>query len=119
MTFRDGKLLVNVEDAGIPAMFASVVQNTLDLLSKNNGQSDLIDMLGLLWNQAQLPDYSDPNSMETEAEMLANVCWFNCMGVDDASGKFDLNNGNLRLTFNNKIADHPTFQKAETILREM
>jgi cholesterol oxidase len=72
-----------------------------------------------LWNQAQLPDYSDPNGMETEAEMLANVCWFNCMGVDDASGKFDLNNGNLRLTFNNKIADHPTFQKAETILREM
>lgn len=119
VTFRDGKLLVNVEDAGIPSMFASIVQNTLDMLSKNNGQADLIDMLGLLWNQAQLPDYSDPNSMETEAEMLANVCWFNCMGVDDASGKFDLDNGNLRLTFDNKIADHPTFQKAETILREM
>ena len=117
--FRDNKLLINVEDAGIPSMFASIVQNTLDMLSKTNGQADLIDMLGLLWNNAQLPDYSDPNSMETEAEMLENVCWFNCMGVDDASGKFTLENGNLNLTFSGKIADHPTFQKAETILREM
>ena len=119
VTFRDGKLLVNVEDAGIPSMFASIVQNTLDMLSKNNGQADVIDMLGLLWNQGQLPDYSDPNTMETEAEMLANVCWFNCMGVDDASGKFELDNGNLSLSFSGKIANHPTFQKAETILREM
>src|SRR6267142_338141 len=119
VTFRDGKLLVNVEDAGIPAMFASLVQNTLDMLSRDNGQADLIDMLGLLWNNAQLPDYSDPGSMQTEHEMLMNTCWFNCMGVDDASGKFDLDNGRLRLTFNNRISKHPTFQKAETILREM
>src|SRR5882762_209780 len=60
VTFRDGKLLVNVEDAGIPAMFASLVQNTLEMLSRDNGQADLIDMLGLLWTNAQLPDYSDP-----------------------------------------------------------
>lgn len=119
VTFREGKLLVNVEDAGIPSMFASLVETTLEMLSKNNGKADLIDMLGLLWNQGQLPDYSNPSSMETEAEMLANACWFNCMGVDDASGKFDLDNGRLRLTFSNKIADHPTFQKAETILKEM
>ena len=118
VTFRDGKLLVNVEDAGIPPMFASLVENTLDLLSKG-GQADLIDALGLLWNQGQLPDYSNPGTMQTEAEMLMNVCWFNCMGVDDASGKFELDNGNLKLTFKNKIADHPTFQKAETILKEM
>ncbi len=48
-----------------------------------------------------------------------NVCWFNCMGVDDASGKFELDHGHLNLTFKNKISDHPTFQKAETILKEM
>src|SRR6266850_1066229 len=119
VTFRDGKLLVNVEDAGIPAMFASLVEKTLKMLEKDKGQADVIDMLGLLWNSAQLPDYSDPGSMQTEHEMLMNTCWFNCMGVDDASGKFDLDNGRLRLTFNNRISKHPTFQKAETILREM
>ncbi len=48
-----------------------------------------------------------------------NVCWFNCTGVDDASGKFNLENGRLNLTFKQKISDHPTFQKAETILRKM
>jgi cholesterol oxidase len=118
VTFRSGKLLVNVEDAGIPPMFASLVQTTLDMLSRQK-QADVIDMLGLLWNQAKLPDPSDPTSMQTESEMLMNVCWFNCMGVDDASGKFDLDNGTLRLRFENKIADHPTFAKAETILREL
>ncbi len=118
VTFRDGKLLINIEDAGIPPMFASLVENTLDLLSRQK-QGDLIDMLGLLWSQAKLPDYTDPTSMQTESEMLMNVCWFNCMGVDDASGKFDLDNGSLRLRFDQKISEHPTFKKAATILRGM
>jgi cholesterol oxidase len=83
VTFRDGKLLVNVEDAGIPAMFASLVEKTLKMLAQDNGQADVIDMLGLLWNSAQLADYSDPNTMQTEAEMLMNTCWFNCMGMDE------------------------------------
>ena len=118
VTFRDGKLLVNVEDAGIPSMFASLTEKTLDMLSKNS-KADLVGLLGLLWDKAQLPDYTNPNDMQTEAEMLMNVCWFNCMGVDDALGKFDLRNGRLNLTFKQKISDHPTFQKAETIMREM
>ncbi len=118
VTFREGKQLLNVEDAGIPSMFASLVENMLDLLAKG-GQKDLIDLLGVLWNQGELPDYSNPNDMQTEAEMLMNVCWFNCMGVDGASGTFSLNNGNLDLKFSDKIADHPTFKKAETVLQEM
>lgn len=119
VTFREGKLLVNVEDAGIPAMFASLVQKTLEMLAGDNGQADVIDMLGLLWNSAQLPDYSDPAGMQTEAEMLMNTCWSNCMGIDDATGKFDLDGGQLRLTFGGKIWKHPTFQKAESILQEL
>jgi choline dehydrogenase-like flavoprotein len=119
VTFRDGKVLVNVEDAGIPSMFASMTQRVLDILAKGNGQADVISLASLLWNNAQLPDVSDPSSMQTEAEMLMNVSWFNCMGTDDASGKFDLHNGRLRLRFDQKIANHPTFQKAETVLREM
>jgi len=49
--------------------------------------------------------------------MLMNICWFNCMGVDDATGKFDLQDGRLRLRWTQRIADNPTFHKAETILR--
>src|SRR5262249_17571216 len=58
VTFRDGRLLVNVEDAGIPSMFASLVERTLKMLEKDGGHADVIDMLGLLWNKAELPDYS-------------------------------------------------------------
>jgi cholesterol oxidase len=116
--FRDGNLMVNVEDAGIPSMFASLVQRTLDLLSQGK-KADVVSMMGMLWNQAKLPDYSDPKSMQTEDEMLMHVSWFNCMGTDDASGRFDLLNGRLRLRFATPIANHPTFQKAETILREL
>jgi cholesterol oxidase len=116
VTFRDGKLLVNVEDAGIPSMFASLVERTLNMIG-NGKQADLINLLGLLWDNAELPDYSDPDNMETEAEMLMGTTWFNCMGRDDATGTFDLHNDNLRLTFSTPIANHPTFQKAEEILR--
>jgi choline dehydrogenase-like flavoprotein len=116
VTFRNGKLLVNVEDAGIPAMFASLVDRTLSMIG-NGQQANLVDLLGVLWDKAQLPDNSDPRNNETEAEMLMGTSWFNCMGKDDASGTFDLHNGQLRLTFNQPIAQHPTFQKAEEILR--
>ncbi len=119
VTFRDGKLLVNVEDAGIPAMFASLVEKTLKMLEQDKGQADVIDMLGLLWNNAQLPDYSDPNTMQTEAEMLMNTCWFNCMGMDDATGILTLDGDDLQLNFTGAIAKHPTFQKAESVLQEL
>jgi len=119
VTFRDGKLLVNVEDAGIPAMFASLVEKTLKMLEQDKGQADVIDMLGLLWNSAQLPDYSDPNDMQTEAEMLMNTCWFNCMGMDDATGVLSLDGDDLQLNFTGAIAKHPTFQKAESVLQEL
>jgi cholesterol oxidase len=117
VTFRDGQVLVNVEDAGIPSMFASIVQQTLKLLSKPGEPSKVIGLMSSLWNQAKLPDYSDPTTMQTESEMMMNICWFNCMGTDDATGTFDLHNGHLRLRFSQKIADHPTFHLAENILR--
>lgn len=116
VTFRNGKLLVNVEDAGIPPMFASLVERTLNMIGDGK-QADLFKLLGLLWDKAELPDYSDPKNFETEAEMLMGTSWFNCMGKDDATGKFDLSNGQLRLTFTSPIANHPTFKKAEEILR--
>ena len=114
--FRDGQVLVNIEDAGIPAMFASLVQLVLKQTSQ---PGNVIAMLAALWNQGKLPDYADPNTMQTESEMLMNMSWFNCMGTDDASGKFDLHHDRLRLQFTGKIANHPTFQKAEAILKAM
>ena len=97
-------------------MFASIVEKTLAMLADGN-KANLIKMLGLLWDKAELPNYNDPEKMKTESEMLMNTSWFNCMGMDDASGKFDLHHGRLRLSFATPIADHPTFQKAEEILR--
>jgi cholesterol oxidase len=115
--FREGATFVNVEDAGIPSMFASTVQRVLKMLAQPSQPSSVVSLMSALWRQAKLPDYSDPLTMQTEHEMLMNVSWFNCMGTDDASGKFDLHNGRLRLRFDQKIADHPTFHKAEEILR--
>ncbi|HEU4938394.1 MAG TPA: GMC oxidoreductase [Vicinamibacterales bacterium] len=117
VTFRDGGVLVNVEDAGIPAMFASIVQQTLKMLAQPSEPSKVVGLMSSLWNKARLPDYSDPTTMQTESEMMMNICWFNCMGTDDATGTFDLHNGHLRLRFSQKIADHPTFHLAENILR--
>jgi cholesterol oxidase len=117
VTFRDGQTLVNVEDAGIPSMFASIVQQTLKMLAQPGEPSKVLGLMSSLWNSAKLPDYNDPTSMQTENEMMMNICWFNCMGRDDATGVFDLHNGNLRLRFSQKIADHPTFHLAENILR--
>jgi cholesterol oxidase len=117
VTFRDGQLLVNVEDAGIPSMMASIVQQTLKMLAHPGEPSKVLGLMSSLWNNAKLPDYTDPTSMQTESEMMMNICWFNVMGTDDATGTFDLHNGHLRLRFAQKIADHPTFHLAETILR--
>ena len=117
VTFRDGQILVNVEDAGIPSMFASMVQQTLKMLAQPGEPSKVLGLMSSLWNSAKLPDYNDPTSMQTENEMMMNICWFNCMGRDNATGVFDLYNGNLRLRFSEKIADHPTFHLAENILR--
>ena len=115
--FREGSTFVNVEDAGIPSMMASLVQQVLKMLAEPSQPSKVVGLVSALWNDAKLPDYGDPLTMQTEHEMLMNVAWFNCMGNDDASGRFDLQNGRLRLKFDNKIADHPTFHKAESILR--
>src|SRR2546429_7710298 len=50
-----------------------------------------------------------PNVMQTEAEMLMNTCWFNCMGMDDATGVLSLDGDDLQLNFTGAIAKHPTF----------
>src|SRR5439155_25012713 len=85
---QDGKLHINIEDGGIPGMFAAVTRASLNILD-NAAQVDpfmramkgvwsfgrLSDLLPLL---PQLPDPRDPAHYRTEDELLADVFWFNC-----------------------------------------
>ena len=66
-----------------------------------------------------LPDTYDPTSSQTEAEMVANILFFNVMGQDDASGKFTLDNDKLKLDWDKKIGDTPIFGKIETLLKSL
>jgi len=66
-----------------------------------------------------LPDTYDPESFQTEAEMVANIFFFNVMGQDDASGKFTLDNDNLKLDWDKKIGETPIFGKIETLLKSL
>jgi cholesterol oxidase len=135
--FQDGKLHVNIEDGGIPAMFAAVTRAGLNVLD-NAAQSELFThaMKGV-WAFGRLadlvpflpqpPDPKDPARFRTEDEMLADVFWFNCMGTDRTlgvngpQGKFDLEgNGHVTLKYTGgKLADDPVFKRIEQIMKQM
>ncbi len=51
--------------------------------------------------------------------MVANIFFFNVMGQDDASGKFTLDNDNLKLDWDKKIGETPIFGKIETLLKSL
>jgi cholesterol oxidase len=119
----------HVEDAGIPAMFAAVASTTLGVLD-NFAQREVLraKMKFAFMNMAlpdlrdffpHLPDTHDPTSNETEAEMVANIFFFNVMGQDDASGKFTLDNDKIKLDWDKKIGETPVFEKIETLLKSL
>ncbi len=66
-----------------------------------------------------LPDTYDPESYQTEAEMVSNIFFFNVMGQDDASGKFTLNNDWLDLNWDEEIGETPIFRKIEVLLKSL
>jgi cholesterol oxidase len=122
-------LHIHVEDAGIPEMFAAITSTTIGVLD-NFAQRELLKakMKFAFMSMAipdlrdffpHLPDTHDPTSNETEAEMLANVFFFNVMGQDDASGKFTLENDSIKLDWDKKIGETPIFQKVETLLQSL
>lgn len=48
--------------------------------------------------------------------MLADIFFFNAMGVDEANGKFDLDaDGDLALTWDSPPSEHVTFRKTEEL----
>ena len=66
-----------------------------------------------------LPDTFDPNDARTEAEIVANIFFFNVMGQDRGDGQFSLHGDQLDLTWKNSPADDPIFAKIETLLKAL
>jgi cholesterol oxidase len=129
--FQDGKLHMTIEDGAIPPMFASVTGAALSVLDNAAQRDAFMQAMRGVWIMGQLPDLQaffpllpdpyNPKRLQTEDEMVMNIFFFNCMGTDDAKGKFELDVfGNLKLSFpEGKLADHPVFQKTEGILKAM
>lgn len=124
-----GGLHIKVEDSAIPEMFAAIASTTLNVLD-NFAKRELLKarMKFAFTNLAMpdlrdffphLPDTYDPESYQTEDEMVSNIFFFNVMGQDDASGKFTLKNDRLKLDWDKKIGETPIFQKIETLLKAL
>lgn len=124
-----GNLHIKVEDAAIPELFAAIASTTLGVLD-NFAQREILKakMKFAFLNMAlpdlrdffpHLPDTYDPESYQTEAEMVSNIFFFNVMGQDDASGKFSLKNDRLDLDWDKKIGESPVFQQIETLLKAL
>jgi cholesterol oxidase len=122
-------LHIHIEDAGIPEMLAAITSTTIGVLD-NFAQREALKakmkfaflsmaMPDLRAFLPSLPDTYDPTSFQTEAEMMANIFFFNVMGQDDASGKFTLDNDNLKLDWDKKIGETPIFGKIETLLQSL
>jgi cholesterol oxidase len=127
-TKLDG-LHIKVEDSAIPEMFAAIASTTLGVLD-NFAQREMLKMrLKFAFVNKALPDLRDffphlpntydPNSNQTEGEMVSNIFFFNVMGQDDASGKFTLKNDRIDLDWDKKISDTPIFQKIEVLLKSL
>lgn len=115
---------VTVEDAGVPAMLASFVKNSLETLDPkafSNKVKSLWSPNPLEAIRALFPDTTKPDLFQTEAEMLSNIFFFNAMGTDDASGRFSLRHDNLDLDWpdNKPIWKNPVFEKVQKLLRTL
>jgi len=120
-------LHVAIEDAAIPSMTAPVASAVLQVLDNAAQRDSLIGKLKLAFQFKLFPDLSnlfptipntkDPNAFKTEAEMVQNTFFFNSMGQDDASGQIFLDHDQIQVDWdaNRPIADHPVFQKIESL----
>jgi cholesterol oxidase len=120
---------ITVEDAAIPAMFASIASTALGVLD-NAGKAKLFkEKMTLSWQLKALPDLRDlfplfpntydPTSYETPQEMVANIFFFNIMAQDDASGRFELRNDNIDLSWETPVANKPVWAKVESLLQAL
>ena len=123
--YSDGNLFINTEDCGIPPMTASLVKTAIDVFSNVTARDPFFASLQTLWKfafsaESPIPDPSDPKSFETEAEMLQNTFFFNLQGNDQARGKFSLDDGDLKLDFENgPLSNDPVFKKIDELMAAM
>ena len=125
---------ITVEDCAVPEMFAAVTKTALNILDNAAKCNEFKTKMNLMWQFRapldlgalfpSLPDTHDPNSYQTEAEMVSNILFFNAMGIDDASGKLSIKKdffgeGNIHLDWATPIANHPVFQRIETLQRAL
>jgi len=118
---------ITIEDCAIPSMFAALASTALGILDNVMKREAFRAKLVLSWTAKMVPDLRDflpmipdphnPMSYRTEAEMVSNIFFFNVMGQDDASGRFELRNDHLDLDWPKPIAQHPLFAKIEDLLK--
>ena len=129
--FKDvrNKLLINVEDSGIPSMFSAITRTVLDTLDdiRSTGirhkrkalSSGHLKQVREMWTKGKPASftplkgacvnnpnksdvaYQDADRLQTEQEMTADLFFFNCQGTDSGDGEFSLkDSGELDLKYN-------------------
>lgn len=114
VTFQINGRLINVEDAGIPPMFAAFTKRILK--SINSHGFNFFEFIAQLFNHK--------TEIQTEPEMIEDVFWFNCMGDDgvpgkkfrEFGGKFSFSGDRLSLDYTPK--DHPVFAATEGLFKQ-
>jgi cholesterol oxidase len=108
---------INVEDAGIPPMFAALARVMVNATGSGGKVS-----FGRLIREATDPELRTLN----EDEMVEDLFWFNCMGDDrtpgrdffETGGRFSLDSrGRLQLSYpSGSPTKHPLFGAMEKVL---
>jgi choline dehydrogenase-like flavoprotein len=117
---------ITVEDCAVPEMFAALTKTALQVLDNAAKSKELSKHMQLSFPfevptlDKFIPNLSNPESFQTEAEMVANTLFFNAMGQDDASGRLRIDSfDNITLDWDKKLADLPIFTNIEKVLRAM
>ncbi len=118
---------ITVEDCAIPSMFAAITNAALGVLDSFVQRNAFKEIMKLSWVMKTFPNWKDfvphipntedPNDARTEAELAANIFFFNVMGQDRGDGQFTLDNDELNLTWKNPPSDDPIFAKIEKLLQ--
>jgi len=118
---------IKIEDCGVPALFAEYVSKGLEILDKAGASPNFFQLMkGILDSNVmehliEVPDPYDPNSFQTEAEMLVDSFFFNVMSQDDATGRLKLaglDGDQLDLGWEQPVAQQKLWADIETLLRE-
>jgi cholesterol oxidase len=135
--FRLSSGSIKIEDCGIPSMFAAIASTAvhiMDGLEQGHGffgwahrvlfetkmraawaAKAIPDLQSFL---PHIPDTYKPDDSRTEAEALANILLFNCMGQDEANGRLTLDDDELDLNWDDRVADQPVFGEIEGLIRD-